>query len=498
MSVKSAEVYIATTKGLVGVSSINELPDNDLRSVATINASSTLAGISLEYASFVHMPQGIIQRVFKKSAYRIDFTQNIDRGSSWQLGVYIAHYLYANNLLAKSQQVSYQNDSNIVPTLHSTDENNAKQENTSLIFIATGSVNTLDNSVMAIDALAKKCSRSKYLIEQWQKQQKSICFLVPSENMREAVADSPIRLTPISHLRELNALFEAYNLPLTNIANIDLQNSLPEDERISKQPKRPLNKHAEPVIIDAILQQDTAQSSSFVETQQPKEQGKKLWLAAATSAIFLFITTLYFSNSLPFSNETQFANTDMPAYIHLAYRSQNRSACQSPGLSILSAGKSASLAQLVSPDTMLNSLCQLTLISESSLQSLWMVTDSKAIIELDYMTIDSQSSLDPVAQLSEQISLEQSDNQTILQMFKNSPSYKVWFIPLPENQSITRQYHLLASTFRLDAADKQSLDSQLFSMHQQSLAHKQSTLLEWASKTQDSEQYFIIGHNLAR
>src|SRR5262245_6762161 len=71
------------------------------RSVACIGGTTQTADIDAAYHAFVARPTGIIERLFGSGCYRIDISGRIDSGSSWQLGVLIAHALHAAGGLAQ-------------------------------------------------------------------------------------------------------------------------------------------------------------------------------------------------------------------------------------------------------------------------------------------------------------------------------------------------------------------------------------------------------------
>ena len=101
------QVFVSSTNGLIEVQSISDLPNANLRSVMSINFTAQLASINQDYANFVSKPQGIIQSHFGMREYRLNLAADIDQGNSWQLGVYVAHFLYQyDHLYCESKQNS--------------------------------------------------------------------------------------------------------------------------------------------------------------------------------------------------------------------------------------------------------------------------------------------------------------------------------------------------------------------------------------------------------
>src|SRR3954471_9713505 len=94
-------VLIPTTNGPVEVLLLTEEDPAIGRSVACIGGTTETADIAAAYHAFVARPTGVIERLFGHSCYRLDMSGRIDAGSSWQLGVLIAHALHAADRLAQ-------------------------------------------------------------------------------------------------------------------------------------------------------------------------------------------------------------------------------------------------------------------------------------------------------------------------------------------------------------------------------------------------------------
>lgn len=92
-------VYIATTAGPVAIQRITE-EDADVNSVICLAGKAVALPISYAYDAFVRNPTGVVQRHFGHNAYRIDVSEKIDEGYSWQLGVFTAHALQRARRLA--------------------------------------------------------------------------------------------------------------------------------------------------------------------------------------------------------------------------------------------------------------------------------------------------------------------------------------------------------------------------------------------------------------
>ena len=95
----AVRVLIATTAGPVAVQRITE-EDPDVNSVICLAGKAVALPVSAAYDAFVRNPTGVIQRNFSHPAFRLDVSDKIDEGYSWQLGVYAAHALKRVHRLA--------------------------------------------------------------------------------------------------------------------------------------------------------------------------------------------------------------------------------------------------------------------------------------------------------------------------------------------------------------------------------------------------------------
>ncbi|MBA55692.1 MAG: hypothetical protein CMK89_14650 [Pseudomonadales bacterium] len=75
----------------------------DVQSVICVDGGMQPLPISGRYHDFVRKGSGLIQRDFGEPAYRMDVSERIDQGNSWQLPVYLAHYLSAEGMLGDGE-----------------------------------------------------------------------------------------------------------------------------------------------------------------------------------------------------------------------------------------------------------------------------------------------------------------------------------------------------------------------------------------------------------
>ncbi|RED53532.1 hypothetical protein DFP90_101323 [Aestuariispira insulae] len=93
-------IYIATTNGPSEIQSLVE-EDPDISSVVCLNGTTQSLPITPGYDAFVRKPTGVIERMTGHRVYRLDVSDPITNGESWQLGVYLAHALAAEGRLAQ-------------------------------------------------------------------------------------------------------------------------------------------------------------------------------------------------------------------------------------------------------------------------------------------------------------------------------------------------------------------------------------------------------------
>lgn len=94
-------VVIGTTQGPVDVLLMTEEDTSFGRSVVCIDGTTQTADIDRDYDLFVKPLTGVVARLFGHDCFRVDVSANISAGLSWQLGLLVAHGLYAACRLAQ-------------------------------------------------------------------------------------------------------------------------------------------------------------------------------------------------------------------------------------------------------------------------------------------------------------------------------------------------------------------------------------------------------------
>ncbi|WP_057831424.1 FHA domain-containing protein [Colwellia sp. TT2012] len=193
-------IFVATTQGLVAIQNITAIDDADISSIVSINGTSTTANISSAYHNFVKKGAGIIQQDFGACSYRINISDRIDHGNSWQLAFYLAHAAKNDNILGDGQ-------------VSAGDQ----------VICATGEVNTSNRNIQGISEISLKQQLAAKQIKQWHKNNNKVCFLVPEANRQDLDKQLPLNIKLVSSLAQALCY-----LPLTasaNTSNVELENT---------------------------------------------------------------------------------------------------------------------------------------------------------------------------------------------------------------------------------------------------------------------------------
>lgn len=156
-------VYIATTQGPVLVRKITQ-EDDDVQSVVCLNHTADRLPITNRYHDFVKKGTGLIHRDFGHGAFRVDLSDRVTAGDSWQLGLYLAHAMSARGTLVE---------------LSSSDQALPLPED--LVVWATGAV-TADREVSRVEEVPAKWEHSQQLFERCARTGVPVLALVPAGN----------------------------------------------------------------------------------------------------------------------------------------------------------------------------------------------------------------------------------------------------------------------------------------------------------------------------
>ena len=149
----------------MGFTDITE-ENKNVSPIVCINNNLTPLPISADYNNFVKSPSGVVEKFTDKSSYRLDLTDNIDTGDSWQLGFFIAHLINHSKRLIFS------------------DVNNLIKSNTDSILWCTGIINA-NLDLIDVGHINKKLKNSISLFEEAFRQNKKVYLCISKGNFRE-------------------------------------------------------------------------------------------------------------------------------------------------------------------------------------------------------------------------------------------------------------------------------------------------------------------------
>jgi formylglycine-generating enzyme required for sulfatase activity/serine/threonine protein kinase len=160
-------VYVATTRGLVAVQQVSAEEDN-VQSVVCLNGTVEALPISHRYHEFVKKGTGFIHKDFGHGAFRIDVSDRIDQGNSWQLGFYLAHYIDHIGSLGQGEP-----------------------QPTDKVIWATGLIKK-DKSIGLVASVEAKLLSSQTQLQQWLDKGIEVQCFVPFENAEDTRIIEPL------------------------------------------------------------------------------------------------------------------------------------------------------------------------------------------------------------------------------------------------------------------------------------------------------------------
>lgn len=200
----TTRVIIGTTNGPVEVLLLTQ--ESTDQSVMCIGGETDQTGVSGQYHAFADRRTGIIGKLFQQSTFRMDVSDRIDAGSSWQLGAFAAHALFA---AARLEQ-------RLVRGAPPPDA----------AIWASGAVRVADGAVRPVEFLAEKLTASMACLAEHAGQGRRAIALVPSENageigdeLRQTLLRNGIEIKPVAHVGEV---LDALSLSRRRVSRLSL------------------------------------------------------------------------------------------------------------------------------------------------------------------------------------------------------------------------------------------------------------------------------------
>lgn len=180
-------IFIPTLQGVSAVQSLVQ-EDADVPSVVCLNGSSQSLPISNAYYDFVKKGQGLIARDFQHEAWRVDLSEPVELGESWQLGLYLAHFFHARGELG-----------------------NGVPESGDIVLWASGAVK-VSREVKAVEGIDRKLRQSEALFAQLQARQVSTFIVMCAANHNNVALPSRVEKIELDSVADMTSLLA--NLPL--------------------------------------------------------------------------------------------------------------------------------------------------------------------------------------------------------------------------------------------------------------------------------------------
>jgi hypothetical protein len=419
-------IFVATNKGLVAIQNITDLQDSTLQSVITINGSTDLATISPAYHRFVQKSTGLIQSEFGGESFRANISRNIDQGMSWQLPFYLAH-------LVKSQE-AYSTVNGYV-TASAIDSSNPMEKGGNgddsitlgqgmpvagdVVLISTGQINTSTGTIEAVSHIPEKCITASAQIRLWMKKGILVEFFVPATSQKNTSASKINQEQIYTVLPELDCAI--YQVTDTQQIKEHLSQLLPMGNRKVKQDIENSSQHSQALCSEPgpepepeLIMTKPFDKLRFTSVFKKRNLYKTMIISLfATMLGWLILEKLHSSDN---TNQTlRFVST-----IKSGQHCDTNASAESIRVA------EQYVARM--PSVNLSKACSMTLITSKNTPQIWLVADTKTLIELSSVEIDNE---------------------------------RHWTIPLPQQQSVEREYILVITGQYLDLADLAAFKSYL-------------------------------------
>lgn len=418
-------VFIATSKGLVAIQSITELQDVELQSVITINGSTDLATISSSYHRFIQKSTGVIQSEFGGHSFRANISRNIDQGSSWQLPFYLAHFIQAN-VTPQAPYIDQTNPETAQLGAGVVQLGQGIPKAGDVVLIATGQINTSTGAIEAVNYVPDKCITASPQIKLWMKKGILVEFFVPANNLHtkdisQGKGDQ-LKASSLHFNTSTPQILPAVDCAIYPVIDINqlkehVEQLLPSPMVRNHDQSACAVKLVAPAICSNPLNENSSDSDKAASNSSILSK-KALILLLTIVPVFFIITiaTMYWAlNANAGYTDTRFIST-IKSGLH----------CDGNALKKVSKIAQQYVSRI--PAVAFNDACSLTLITAKKTPQVWLVADSKTLIELSSVVIDDESH---------------------------------WAIPLPKQQYADREYVLIVTNQYLDLADLAACKSYL-------------------------------------
>ncbi|MFT5542240.1 MAG: hypothetical protein ACI97K_000486 [Glaciecola sp.] len=401
MSLK-IHVFIATNKGLVALQNMIDLNDSALQSVITIKGSTDIASISPAYHRFVQKTTGLIQKEFGGNSFRTNISRNIDQGSSWQLSFYIAHFI--DSFTRSSFQLG-----------------NGVLQTGDIALIATGQVNTSSGLIEPVNHIPEKYISASAQIKLWMKKGILVEFFIPLNNQSGQLSELDCVIYPVMNTEQVREHVE-------QLLPIELS---PDGHETAKKSTEILGESAK-----LAAQKNIKEAPNFAVLERAGVRRLNASGLSILSAIvgflsplkvrMLFVMICFAVITIVLLSSENLIEDDEAHITRFAVTKKSNAYCDTNA--VLQVTPIAEQYVTRAPSIRLHDACSLTLITPRSVPQIWLVADTKALIELEHKLIEGESH---------------------------------WNIPIPTQQHYDREYILILTHEYLDLADLAAFKTKL-------------------------------------
>ena len=188
-------VYVATTRGPVQIERITR--EAAPISQICLRRTTSVLPISTDYDHFVRQPSGVIERIlgpFEPGGFRLDASDDIGDGESWQLPVFVAHALDKAGCLA------------------------GPGETPDAVLWLTGTVD-IDLRVGQVEFVADKLNASRELLPAIAASEAPVTLVLPNANLNAVNSDNTLADCKVLGVGDANEVLrhvglEGANLPV--------------------------------------------------------------------------------------------------------------------------------------------------------------------------------------------------------------------------------------------------------------------------------------------
>ncbi|WP_271670433.1 hypothetical protein [Bradyrhizobium sp. CCBAU 51627] len=201
-AVRRASVIIPTLAAPVRIISLLEEDAGVEESTVCLNKGIDEAVIAASYNNFVKRPTGVIHRLFGKPpfrAFRLDVSDRVEVGSSWQLAVLIAHALRAAEANSSESRLD------------------VNDKASSELVWATGAISPIDFAVLPVAHISEKLRASRSLFEDAIRAGRRVHIFIPQGDELDVNPDVAswiaARGLEIRKVKFADEIFELLELP---------------------------------------------------------------------------------------------------------------------------------------------------------------------------------------------------------------------------------------------------------------------------------------------